>query len=124
MLWRSLPLQTILPIFSRYIWGLVPSFVGPLNVHQDTRQYHSYCPIQWGNRTSEMNYWLGDDVVPLPDINTENPSVSQVYKEWIANFTQEYSIDGFRIDGMFHSLLLLHVPSIMDNVPQLRSECL
>ena len=46
-----------------------------------------------------MDCWLGDTVVPLPDVNTEDPSVSQAYQAWIAGFVQEFSIDGFRLDG-------------------------
>jgi alpha-amylase len=46
-----------------------------------------------------MDCWLGDTVVTLPDVNTENPSVSQAYQNWISGFVQEFSIDGFRIDG-------------------------
>ncbi|KAF8589927.1 glycoside hydrolase family 13 protein [Ramaria rubella] len=66
---------------------------------KDSSQYHPYCPISWGNRTSEMDCWLGDTVVPLPDVNSENPSVSQAYQNWITGFIQEFSIDGLRIDG-------------------------
>ncbi|KAF8526445.1 glycoside hydrolase family 13 protein [Gautieria morchelliformis] len=71
---------------------------------KDSSQYHPYCPIQWGNRTSEMDCWLGDTVVTLPDVNTENLSVSQAYQNWIRGFVDEFSIDGFRIDGK-------HVPA-------------
>ena len=69
---------------------------------KDPKQYHSYCPIQWGDRASEMSCWLGDTVVPLPDVNTEDPSVGQAYQKWIAGFIKEYSIDGLRIDGQCH----------------------
>jgi alpha-amylase len=61
--------------------------------------YHTYCPIQWGNTTSEQNCWLGDDKVPLPDVDTSNPAVIAQYGDWIQNFVQEYEIDGLRIDG-------------------------
>ncbi|KAF8502450.1 alpha-amylase [Gautieria morchelliformis] len=70
---------------------------------KDSSQYHPYCPIQWGNRTSEMDCWLGDTVVPLPDVNTEDPSVSQAYQNWITAFVQEFSIDGLRIDAAKHA---------------------
>lgn len=62
--------------------------------------YHPYCPIQWGNTTSEQVCWLGDEKVPLPDIDTKNPTVISQYGEWISALVKEYSIDGLRIDGM------------------------
>jgi len=63
--------------------------------------YHPYCPIQWGNITSEQSCWLGDQNVPLPDVDTTNPTVIEEYGEWIQDFIQEYNIDGLRIDGAF-----------------------
>jgi hypothetical protein len=56
-----------------------------------------------------MNCWLGDTFVPLPDVNTENPSVSQAYQQWIGGFIQEYAIDGLRIDGECRLLLCFQV---------------
>ncbi|KAF9001959.1 glycoside hydrolase family 13 protein [Cyathus striatus] len=64
--------------------------------------YHPYCPIQWGNTTSEQNCWLGDEKVPLPDLNTQNPTVVSQYGEWIQNLVEEYDIDGLRIDAAKH----------------------
>lgn len=46
-----------------------------------------------------MNCWLGDQIVPLPDLNTQDSSVQAGYGEWIKNLVQDYSIDGLRIDG-------------------------
>ena len=63
-------------------------------------QYHNYCPVVWGDRESEMNCWLGDDKVPLPDLNTQDPEVQTGYGDWIENLVKEYSFDGLRIDGM------------------------
>ncbi|KAF8510219.1 alpha-amylase [Hysterangium stoloniferum] len=77
---------------------------------KDASQYHSYCPIDWGNRTSEMHCWLGDIVVPLPDVDTENPSVIQGYQSWIKGFVQEFSIDGLRLDGKRHAPLDFWMP--------------
>jgi len=62
-------------------------------------QYHPYCPVDWNNLTSIQNCWLGDTVVPLPDINTQDPTVVSTYGSWINNLVQEYGIDGLRIDG-------------------------
>jgi len=68
----------------------------------DKSQYHDYCPIQWGNTTSEQYCWLGDEVVPLPDVNTEDEGVIAIYGDWIRNLVQEYGIDGLRIDAAKH----------------------
>ena len=48
-----------------------------------------------------MNCWLGDEKVPLPDLNTQDSRVQDGYSDWIRNLVQEYSIDGLRIDGMY-----------------------
>jgi alpha-amylase len=61
--------------------------------------YHRYCPIRWDNATSEQECWLGDEKVPLPDLDTRNPAVVEQYGEWIQNLVKEYAIDGLRIDG-------------------------
>jgi alpha-amylase len=63
-------------------------------------QYHSYCPIDWNNLTSIQNCWLGDTIVPLPDLNTQDSSIASAYGAWIKNLVQEYAIDGLRIDGV------------------------
>jgi len=69
---------------------------------KDASFYHPYCPIQWGNTTSEQTCWLGDEVVPLADVDTTNPTVIERYGEWVQGFVQEYSIDGLRIDAAKH----------------------
>jgi len=43
---------------------------------------------------------MGDENVPLPDLNTQDAKVQAVYGDWIENIVKEYSIDGLRIDGM------------------------
>jgi uncharacterized lipoprotein YddW (UPF0748 family) len=42
---------------------------------------------------------MGDEQVPLADVDTTNPTVIQRYGEWIEAFVKEYKIDGLRIDG-------------------------
>jgi len=78
--------------------------------------YHPYCPIQWGNITSEQSCWLGDQNVPLPDVDTTNPTVIQKYGEWIQDLIKEYNIDGLRIDGAF-SQLHYHINADIPSVP-------
>jgi alpha-amylase len=61
--------------------------------------YHPICPIKWGDRNSEMNCWLSDEKVLLPDIKTEDPRVISRLNEWITDLVNDYDIDGLRIDG-------------------------
>ncbi|KZT03563.1 glycoside hydrolase family 13 protein [Laetiporus sulphureus 93-53] len=70
---------------------------------KEQSQYHPYCPIQWGNTTSEQDCWLGDKVVTLPDLNTQDPTVVSGYTAWIKALVSEYEIDGLRIDGELSS---------------------
>ncbi|KAF8626158.1 hypothetical protein AX15_005049 [Amanita polypyramis BW_CC] len=69
---------------------------------KDASFYHPYCPIQWGNTTSEQICWLGDTTIPLPDLDTTHPVVKQRYGQWIADLVKEYNIDGLRIDAAKH----------------------
>jgi len=68
----------------------------------DQSYYHPYCPVDFSNLTSEQQCWLEDLKVPLPDVNTENPTVVSKYSQWIADLVQTYSIDGLRIDAAKH----------------------
>jgi alpha-amylase len=61
-------------------------------------KFHPYCPIDFNNATSVVQCWLGDTVVPLPDVKTEDSGVRSTYNAWIANLTSFYGIDGLRMD--------------------------
>lgn len=74
-------------------------------VFKDASFYHPYCPIDYENITSQVNCWFGDEKVPLPDIDTENPQVVEVLGSWIHDLVRKYGIDGLRIDGV---ALFLH----------------
>ncbi|KAI9466045.1 alpha-amylase [Lactarius psammicola] len=80
---------SITPDFSKYMF-------------KEATQYHSYCPIDWGNVTSVQDCWLGDTKVALPDLNTEDQTVASTYGTWVNNLVQEYGIDGLRIDAAKH----------------------
>ncbi|KAI0057115.1 alpha-amylase [Artomyces pyxidatus] len=80
---------SITPDFSSYMF-------------KEPSQYHPYCPVDWANDTSIKNCWLGDTNVPLPDLNTQDPTVAAGYATWIQNLVQEYNIDGLRIDAAKH----------------------
>ncbi|KAN0075281.1 glycoside hydrolase family 13 protein [Tylopilus felleus] len=65
-------------------------------------QFHPYCVMDWSNATSQERCWLGDTIVPLADVNTEDPTVVSAFQDWIQNLVREYSIDGLRIDAAKH----------------------
>ena len=46
--------------------------------------------------------WLGDEKVPLPDLDTENPTVARTLHAWISALVQKFHIDGLRIDTVKH----------------------
>lgn len=70
--------------------------------------------MDWSNATSQERCWLGDTIVPLADVNTEDPTVVSAFQDWIQNLVREYSIDGLRIDGLFSqcSSSLQHLISV------------
>ncbi|WVN88138.1 uncharacterized protein L203_103339 [Cryptococcus depauperatus CBS 7841] len=68
----------------------------------DPLEFHTKCDIDYNNETSVEFCWLGDEKLPLMDVNTENPAVVSTLQSWIANFTKEYEIDGLRIDAAKH----------------------
>lgn len=68
----------------------------------ETEYYHPQCWIDYSNTTSVEYCWLGDDKLPLMDVNTENTYVQTTLQNWIAEFVQKYGIDGLRIDAAKH----------------------
>jgi alpha-amylase len=66
--------------------------IGPTN-------FHSRCPINYqdGNRTSEVDCWLGT----LPDLNQDKAAVMNVHKRHIRKLLS-LGIDGFRFDAAKH----------------------
>jgi len=46
--------------------------------------------------------WLGDDKLPLVDLDTENPAIVKTMQNWIKNLVTTYDIDGIRIDIVKH----------------------
>ncbi|GJE95538.1 glycoside hydrolase family 13 protein [Phanerochaete sordida] len=59
-------------------------------------------PVYAGNQTRVEQCWLGDNNLPLADINTENQDLVNFWYNWVANMTKTYSIDGLRIDTVKH----------------------
>jgi alpha-amylase len=69
------------------------------NPFNSSSYYHSPCTIDFGNPTSIQQCWLGDDLVALADLRTENQNVRDVWNTWIAQMVAKYQIDGLRIDS-------------------------
>ncbi|PIB03036.1 Alpha-amylase A type-3 [Cercospora beticola] len=65
----------------------------------DAKYYHPYCPLDYSNKTSVEQCWMGDTVVPLPDLRTEDAAVQQRFQSWITQLVSNYSIDGLRLDS-------------------------
>nr|AAN75021.1 alpha-amylase precursor [Lipomyces starkeyi] len=65
--------------------------------------FHSFCWItDYSNQTNVEQCWLGDDTVPLVDVNTQLDTVKSEYQSWVQELIANYSIDGLRIDTVKH----------------------
>ncbi|CAD6439711.1 96b7a583-6d79-4ef9-9080-e154c19829f5 [Sclerotinia trifoliorum] len=77
--------------YSRYV---------PFN---DSSYYHPKSFItNYDNEKECQEGWLGDEHVPLPDLNTEDPTVVLTLQTWIMKLVQKFKIDGLRIDTVKH----------------------
>nr|ABS76467.1 alpha-amylase [Saitozyma flava] len=65
--------------------------------------FHPFCEIDYNNRTSILDCWEGDEIVPLVDLRTEDSDVQSIFNSWISNLIQTYNIDGLRIDSLQQS---------------------
>lgn len=72
------------------------------SIWTEASQFHSFCPMDYSNHTSEEICWMGDYNLWLMDVNTEDPGVQQTLQSWINGFVKEYNIDGLRIDAAKH----------------------
>lgn len=76
------------------------SHLYPFNANQS---YHPLCFIQdLSNATDVEQCWLGDMALPLPDINTEDPTVVSMLHDWVSKLISDYQVDGLRIDTVKH----------------------
>ncbi|KAI9641612.1 hypothetical protein NHQ30_009465 [Ciborinia camelliae] len=68
--------------------------------------YHPFCYItDYSNATNFQTCWLGDDIVSLPDLNTESDFVRKTWETWVTEMVANYSrlgFDGLRIDAAKH----------------------
>ncbi|KAL1953163.1 hypothetical protein VTO42DRAFT_3543 [Malbranchea cinnamomea] len=72
------------------------------NPFNSSDYYHPPCEINYDDQTSVEQCWLYTGANALPDLKTEDPHVSQVHNDWIADLVSKYSIDGLRIDTTKH----------------------
>lgn len=82
-----------------------PNF-GSFSPFNQLSDFHSECFIQASdydnNQTAVEQYWLGDESLPLADINTEDQNIVSTWNTWIADLVKNYTIDGVRIDTVKH----------------------
>ena len=71
----------------------------PFNQPED---FHPVCLIDYHNATSITDCWMGDNALPLYDLNTDNPDVDRQLREIVHATTKKYDIDGIRIDAVKH----------------------
>lgn len=63
-----------------------------LHPFNDQKYFHQFCSIvDYGNQASVENCWLGDSHVELPDVNTDDSAVQNVYNTWIKQLIANYS---------------------------------
>ncbi|KAI0036501.1 glycoside hydrolase family 13 protein [Vararia minispora EC-137] len=69
----------------------------------DRSYFHPQCFVGDSRDQSVIEQcWLGDEAVPLPDLNTEDERVVQLFGDWVRNLVRQYSVDGLRIDTAKH----------------------
>ncbi|OJJ51285.1 hypothetical protein ASPZODRAFT_148590 [Penicilliopsis zonata CBS 506.65] len=65
--------------------------------------FHPYCEItDYNNYSLAQRCWTGDDIVPLPDLKTEDSTVQSLLESWVEEVMSTYSIDGIRLDAAKH----------------------
>jgi len=65
--------------------------------------FHPYCEItDYNNYPLAQRCWTGDDIVPLPDLKTEDSTVQKLLEDWAKDLIANYSVDGLRIDAAKH----------------------
>lgn len=77
-------------------WSVDYSIFNPFD---DAKYFHDFAPIvNATNQTDVEVGWLGDTLVSLADVRTEDPDVRAMYHQWISQLVSNYSVDGLRID--------------------------
>ncbi|KAJ6035929.1 alpha-amylase [Penicillium herquei] len=62
--------------------------------------FHSYCLItDYDDTEMVQDCWEGDTIVSLPDLDTTQTVVQDIWYAWVADLVANYSVDGLRIDS-------------------------
>ncbi|KAI9368799.1 glycoside hydrolase superfamily [Aspergillus egyptiacus] len=65
--------------------------------------FNAPCFIQnYEDQMQVERCWLGDNSVPLPDLDTTRDDVKQTLYDWVGSLVSNYSIDGLRVDTVKH----------------------
>jgi len=68
------------------------------NPFNEEKYFHPWCNITYTNsRTADQDCWTSSNVVALPDLKTESPTVQSMALTWAKQLVSNYSIDGLRI---------------------------
>lgn len=69
----------------------------------DQSYFHKQC---WVNDSTDQTTieqcWLGDESLPLPDLDTDNSDVANTLKKVVTDLVAEYEVDGLRLDTVKH----------------------
>lgn len=81
-----------------------PNVTGKFFPFDQPEDYHQpLCFIEdYQNQTQVEFCTIGNQLVPLPDLNTENPSVMTTFFTWINETVRKYHFDAIRIDTFRH----------------------
>ena len=74
----------------------------PFNKEEYFHPFQLLSDLDANNKTDAEIGWLGDDVLSLPDVKTEDPQVASMYYSWIESLVSNYSADGVRIDTVLN----------------------
>lgn len=73
-----------------------------MNPFNSASDYHQPpCFIDYNNATSIKKCWIGDSIVSLPDLRTEDARIANTWNSWITQLVSNYSIDGLRLDTVY-----------------------
>lgn len=62
-----------------------------LNPFNQQSYFHAPCDIDYNNQTSIQDCWIGDNIVALPDVKTEDSTVANMWNTWIGQLVSNYS---------------------------------
>ncbi|TFY83801.1 hypothetical protein EWM64_g220 [Hericium alpestre] len=86
--------------------ALPPAFDFDGYFHPFTDASYFRPPTCWTNGSMELdimqNCWLGDPILPLPDLNTDQPRVVDLLYQNVHDIVTKYGIDGVRVDTVKH----------------------